>query len=150
MCDTREVSLYVITYENPYVVRAGERGQLSYINLSTDFRRKALSYVGSSVGLLKYLSHFPHLSMATFKPRETQRTHNEQAAAFEEMFPRAALTTTSRMREYQLRSNEELQREQQVTARISQLDMAPGRLSKRGLLMLDGTRDRLCHCQFHS
>ena len=45
----REVSLYVITYENPYVVRAGERGQLSYVNLSTDFRRKALSYVGSSV-----------------------------------------------------------------------------------------------------
>ena len=35
----REVSLYVITYENPYVVRAGERGQLSYVNLSTDFRR---------------------------------------------------------------------------------------------------------------
>ena len=47
--DNREVSLYVITYENPYVVdlRAGERGQLSYVNLSTDFRRKALFYVGS-------------------------------------------------------------------------------------------------------
>ena len=27
----REVSLYVITYENPCVVRAGERGQLSYV-----------------------------------------------------------------------------------------------------------------------
>ena len=25
----REVSLYVITYENPYVVHAGERGPLS-------------------------------------------------------------------------------------------------------------------------
>ena len=49
----REVSLYVITYENPYVVRAGERGQLSYVNLSTDFRRKAVSYVGSSVGLFE-------------------------------------------------------------------------------------------------
>ena len=72
----REVSLYVITYENPYVVRAGERGQLSYVNLSTDFRRKALSYVGSSVGLFEiFFSHFPHLSMATFKPRETQGTH---------------------------------------------------------------------------
>ena len=51
--EIREVSLYVITYENPYVVRAGERGQLSYVNLSTDFRRKALSYVGSSVGLFE-------------------------------------------------------------------------------------------------
>ena len=51
--DTREVSLYVITYENPCVVRAGERGQLSYVNLSTDFRRKAVSYVGSSVGLFE-------------------------------------------------------------------------------------------------
>ena len=50
---SREVSLYVITYENPYIVRAGERGQLSYVNLSTDFRRKALSYVGSSVGLFE-------------------------------------------------------------------------------------------------
>ena len=49
----REVSLYVIMYENPYVVRAGERGQLSYVNLSTDFRRKAVSYVGSSVGLFE-------------------------------------------------------------------------------------------------
>ena len=49
----REVSLYVITYENPYVVRAGERGQLSYVNLSTDLRRKAVSYVGSSVGLFE-------------------------------------------------------------------------------------------------
>ena len=38
LTDIREVSLYVITYENPYVVRAGERGQLSYVNLSTDFR----------------------------------------------------------------------------------------------------------------
>ena len=72
----REVSLYVITYENPYVVRAGERGQLSYVNLSTDFRRKALSHVGSSVGLFEiFFSHFPGLSMATFKPRESQRTH---------------------------------------------------------------------------
>ena len=51
--DNREVSLYVITYEYPYVVRAGERGQLSYVNLSTEFRRKALSYVGSSVSLFE-------------------------------------------------------------------------------------------------
>ena len=72
----REVSLYAITYENPYVVRAGERGQLSYVNLSTDLRRGALSYVGSSVGLFQvFFSHFPDLSMATFKPRETQGTH---------------------------------------------------------------------------
>ena len=49
--DNREVSLYVFTYEHLYAVRAGERGQLSYVNLSTDFRRKALSYVRSSVGL---------------------------------------------------------------------------------------------------
>ena len=53
----------------------GGRGQLSYVNLSTDFRRKALSYVGSSVGLLKYSFAFPDLSMPTVKPRETQGTH---------------------------------------------------------------------------
>ena len=54
----REVSLYVITYENPYVVHAGERGQLSYVNVSTDFRRKAVSYVGSSVGLFEIFFAF--------------------------------------------------------------------------------------------
>ena len=37
---------------------AGERGQLSYVNLSTDFRRKAIAYVGSSVGFLKYFFAF--------------------------------------------------------------------------------------------
>ena len=56
--DIREVSLYVITYENPYVVHAGERGQLSYVKLSTDIRRKAVSYVGVSVGLFEIFFAF--------------------------------------------------------------------------------------------
>ena len=34
-----------------------------------DFHRKAVSYVA-------YFSHFPDLSMAAFKPRETQGTHH--------------------------------------------------------------------------
>ena len=36
---------------------------------------KLFPTLGPPKEFLKYFSHFPHLSMATFKPRETQGTH---------------------------------------------------------------------------
>ena len=81
----REVSLYVITYENPYVVRAGERGQLSYVNLSTDFRRKALSYVGSSVGLFEIIFAFSAFVHGNIQAaRNTRYTHRTPRAKYNE------------------------------------------------------------------
>ena len=80
----REVSLNVITYENPYVVRAGERGQPSYVNLSTDFRGKAVSYVGSSVGLFEIFffafSAFVHGNVQA--ARNTRYTHRTPRAKY--------------------------------------------------------------------
>ena len=80
----REVSLYVITYENPYVVHAGEQGQLSYVNLSTDFRRKAVSYVGASVGLSEIFfafSGFIHGKVQV--ARNTRYTHRTLRAKYD-------------------------------------------------------------------
>ena len=65
----REALLYVTTNENPYVARTGERGQLSYVNLSADFHRKARSYFGCSGGILKC---FPDSFLSMSKPSETQ------------------------------------------------------------------------------
>ena len=77
----REVSLYVITYENPYAVRAGERGQLSYVNLPTDPRRKALSYVGSSVGLFEIFLAFSGFIQGKVQAvRNTRYTHRTPRA----------------------------------------------------------------------
>ena len=79
--DNREVSLYVITYENPHVVHAGDRGQLSYVNLSTDFRRKALSYVGSSVGLFEIFFAFSGFIHGNVQAaRNTRYTHGTPRA----------------------------------------------------------------------
>ena len=84
--NNREVSLYVITYENPYVVHAGERGQLSYmyVKLSTDIRRKAVSYVGVSVGLFEIFFTFSGFIHGKVQAaRNTKYTHRTPRAKYD-------------------------------------------------------------------